>query len=267
MQDEAPKPAHREPDALADPIVRAPSEGSGGPGPQIEDLLIAGLDCYFAGRHDEAIHIWTRVLFIDRGHRRARAYIERSRLALAERQREHELLLQDGVAAMGRGDTSVARQLLSQSLRDAGPDDRALAALARLDRLAHAAPAYARSAPAASPKSTGLRRPARPRRLLPLLLILALSAGAAVIGAGAFGTPDWWSGAAPAERATDTVSTPLPVITTAEAALVRARAMQARGRLREAAQALGMVAPQDALRPEADQMLIEIQDALLAATR
>jgi hypothetical protein len=266
MQDEAPKPARQDPDAPGDPIVRAPSAGSDGPGPQIEDLLIAGLDCYFAGRHEEAIHIWTRVLFIDRGHRRARAYIERSRLALAERQREHELLLQDGVAAMGRGDTSAARELLSQSLRDAGPDDRALAALAQLDRLAHAAPAYARTAPSASRTPAGARRPGHPRRLLPVLLILVLSAGAAVIGAGAFGMPDWWTGAAPANRATDAVSAPLPVITTAEAALVRARAMQARGRLREAAQALEMVAPQDALRAEADRLLIEIQDALLASS-
>ena len=53
----------------ADPMRDMHDEAT--PGPQIEDLLIAGLDRYFAGRHEEAIHIWTRVLFIDRGHRRA----------------------------------------------------------------------------------------------------------------------------------------------------------------------------------------------------
>ena len=37
--------------------------------------------------YEQAIHVWTRVLFLDRGHARARAYIERARSALAERQR------------------------------------------------------------------------------------------------------------------------------------------------------------------------------------
>ncbi|MDQ3071329.1 MAG: hypothetical protein M3R55_16555, partial [Acidobacteriota bacterium] len=62
MQDDAKQPARQEPGV---------TEGAG---PQIEELLIAGLDRYFAGRHEDAIHVWTRVLFIDRGHRRARAY-------------------------------------------------------------------------------------------------------------------------------------------------------------------------------------------------
>ena len=41
----------------------------------IESLLVAGLDRYFAGDYDGAIHAWTRVLFLDRRHARARAYI------------------------------------------------------------------------------------------------------------------------------------------------------------------------------------------------
>ena len=45
---------------------------------RIEELLLAGLDHYFAGRHDLAINIWTRVLFLDRSHGKARAYIERA---------------------------------------------------------------------------------------------------------------------------------------------------------------------------------------------
>ena len=44
------------------------------------------------GRHELAINVWTRVLFLDRGHARARAYIERARSAVAERQREGEEL-------------------------------------------------------------------------------------------------------------------------------------------------------------------------------
>ena len=35
---------------------------------RIEELLLVGLDHYFAGRHELAINIWTRVLFLDRSH-------------------------------------------------------------------------------------------------------------------------------------------------------------------------------------------------------
>src|SRR5690606_15679799 len=58
-----------------------------------EALLVAGLDHYFEGRYEEAIHLWTRLLFIDRGHARARAYINRARSALAERQRRADELM------------------------------------------------------------------------------------------------------------------------------------------------------------------------------
>lgn len=236
-------------------------QGEATPGPQIEDLLIAGLDRYFAGRHEEAIHIWTRVLFIDRGHRRARAYIERARLALAERQREQELLLEDGVAAMGRGDTGEARSLLSRSIRDAGPDDRALAALAQLDRLEHAAPAAPpRAQPGPRRAATQPSRARVPRTAL--LVILVLAAGAALV---VFGTPGWWDAARRAEHAESMPAQSLPIITTSEAALVRARALRDAGRLREAAQALDVIAADDPLRREADSLLIEIQDALLVS--
>src|SRR4051794_19627503 len=64
---------------------------------KIEQLLLVGLDHYFAAQYDQAINIWTRALFLDRSHPRARAYIERARTALAERQRESEELLHTGV--------------------------------------------------------------------------------------------------------------------------------------------------------------------------
>ncbi len=62
---------------------------------RVEDLLLTGLDHYFAGQHELAISVWTRVLFLDRGHARARAYIDRARSAIAERQREGEELVHD----------------------------------------------------------------------------------------------------------------------------------------------------------------------------
>src|SRR5438067_39458 len=112
---------------------------------RIEELLLAGLDHYFSGQYEYAISVWTRVLFLDRSHARARAYIERARSALAERQRESEELLHSGVAAFQRGDGGEARRLVQAALDGGAPTDEALAVLDRLDRLD--------SSPAADPPS------------------------------------------------------------------------------------------------------------------
>ena len=76
----------------------------------------SGLDHYFDGEYDQAINVWTRALFLDRGHARARAYIERARSALAEQQRESEELLQRGLAAFDRGASAEARRLLEAAI-------------------------------------------------------------------------------------------------------------------------------------------------------
>src|SRR4029434_7485694 len=81
---------------------------------RIEELLLSGLDRYFGGRYEQAINIWTRVAFLERRHGRARAYIERARSALAERQRESEELTHNGIAAYEAGDLQTARDLLTR---------------------------------------------------------------------------------------------------------------------------------------------------------
>src|SRR5215207_6203395 len=101
---------------------------------RIEQLLLSGLDHYFGGRFEEAINIWTRVAFLERGHGRARAYIERARGAQAERQREHEELLHRGVTAYHAGDMDTARTLLTRAIEEGGPTDVALSFLQRLNR-------------------------------------------------------------------------------------------------------------------------------------
>ena len=79
---------------------------------RIEELLLTGLDHYFGGRHELAINVWTRVLFLDRGHAKARAYIERARGAIAERQREADELFHSGADALRRGDRAAASEVL-----------------------------------------------------------------------------------------------------------------------------------------------------------
>ena len=102
---------------------------------RVEHLLLAGLDHYFAGQYELAISVWTRVLFLNHGHARARAYMERARSAISERQRESEELLHTGVEAFGRGDVVAARRLLTSAVERGAATEEALALLDRLNRL------------------------------------------------------------------------------------------------------------------------------------
>ena len=125
-----------------DPITdhNAPSiDGDAERDAKIESLLLSGLDHYFAADYAQAIDVWTRALFLDRQHARARAYIERARSALAEEQRETEELLHNGVAAFERGEIEAARQLLNAAVQRGGAHEVALAFLTRIDRLSAAA--------------------------------------------------------------------------------------------------------------------------------
>jgi hypothetical protein len=114
-----------------------PAEALSGPerDARIEQLLLAGLDEYFAHRYEHAINLWTRVLFLDRQHDRARAYIDRARRAQAERQRESEAALHQAIDALRAGDVDRARALVTLALdRGASPDD-AQGMLERIERL------------------------------------------------------------------------------------------------------------------------------------
>ena len=81
---------------------------------RIEHLLVTGLDHYFAGEFEAAINLWTRVLFLDRNHDRARAYIDRARSAQAEQQRISEALVHEGLEAFDKGEVVRARALAKQ---------------------------------------------------------------------------------------------------------------------------------------------------------
>jgi hypothetical protein len=241
---------------------------------KIERLLLDGLDHYLAAHYDQAINIWTRALFLDRSHARARAYIERARGALAERQRESEALLQDGVAAFDRGEADEARRLLEAAIREGAPSDEALAILNRLDRL-DAAVLPAEEFPPA--KATPRIRPAPPQSRTSRaawiavggLALVILTAAALVVGAlrsdwrplGDRPTPATTAlpGRAPGDEAV------LP--RRAETALTRARALVSTGRLRDALAQLDLVRPTDAQKAEADALRTEVQRQLLDVAR
>ena len=241
---------------------------------KIEQLLLAGLDHYFNAQYEQALDVWTRVLFLDRGNARARAYIERARAALGERQREADELVHAGVAAFDRGEVDEARELLTSALERGGQHDEALVLLDRLSRLE----ASGGSADEPVTGSLPIRRrrgaaatrvgraPARAVSIWPIVLLLGAVAG------GVYGSWDRLVAVLRSDRVqprgavVSSREEPLPVPAASESALSRARALFEEGQLREALRALNGVKPGDSLRSEADLLRSAVQRALLAGS-
>lgn len=245
---------------------------------KIDDLLLAGLEHYFAGRLQEAVNVWGRVLFLDRAHARARAYIDRARGALAEQQRRSEELVQEGVAALQRGDRPAARELLTSAVEEGDPHDMARAYLERLDRLSASRTTGPRTTGGvrydAAPQALTARRlfgrARRPVRALPLVLGALL----ACVGIYIAASRDLlkpivdaaWAPRAPASAVSvgpDALSVPR----SADIGLARARDLLAGGHLKAALAELDRIPDADALAPEARRLRVEIQRALLESVQ
>jgi len=237
---------------------------------KIEQLLLVGLDHYFAAQYDHAINVWTRALFLDRSHPRARAYIERARSALAERQRESEELLQNGVAAFHRGDSTEARRLLQAAIDLGAPPDEALAVLDRLSRLDNAAAVPAQAVRGARrlsvPRAADAMSASALRFAVSLVALLAVVAAVAV---ASWNRLDWRSFLAlqdaPAAAAGAPVSRDVaPALPRrGETALARARVLAAGGHLRDALTVLETIRLTDAQKSDADRLRADIQRQLL----
>jgi hypothetical protein len=261
------EPLHSAPSRAADALSGADRDA------RVEQLLLQGLDHYFACDYEQAIHVWTRVLFLDRGQTRARAYIERARNALSERQRESEEILHRGVAAFNRGDAGDARRLLNAAVQKGAAPDVALSYLGRLDRLMAAPGAGELSHDAVAPgtdtrPSHDNRVPKRRRRRV------QIAAGVLVFGAvAAWFAPSLMevldlrealqSRTGPARPRVD-AERALPILRPADVALADAHAAADAGRLLDALRTLRTIGMADPLRPEADRLRADIQRTLLA---
>lgn len=237
-----------------------------------EDLLLTGLDHYFAGNYQQAINVWTRVLFLDRGHARARAYIERARSALAEQQRESEEMLQSGVAAFNRGEIELARHLLTSAVDRGGPQELALPILARLNRLEAAITAVesAHRPPAARVGGDRALATPSPRSVHPalwtMLVVVAIGAGIVMMRGDYIDLSSWTLSPTAVPRTgmpTTSIDERLPLPQPGEIALQRARRLFKTGHPTDALRALDVIRPSDALRPDADRLRAEIQRELL----
>jgi hypothetical protein len=243
---------------------------------KIEQLLLTGLDHYFAAQYEQAINVWTRALFFDRNHPRARAYIERARSALAERQRQSEEMLQNGVEAFHRGEGDEARRLLQAAIEGGAPAEEALAVLERLNRLETAAAidVPVRSRPqSASSQTEQIARTPRSR----LGLVAASLATVCVVALGGLAAASsnrvrWRSLLQLSDPAPDAspiaqdVPQSLPLPRRGEIALARARMLAAGGHLHQALGALDAVRATDPQKNEADELRGDIQRRLLDLT-
>jgi tetratricopeptide (TPR) repeat protein len=262
------EPLHSEPSRAADALSGADRDA------RVEQLLLQGLDHYFACDYEQAIHVWTRVLFLDRGQTRARAYIERARNALSERQRESEEILHRGVAAFDRGDTSDARRLLNAAVQKGIAPDVALSYLGRLDRLTPHGSADPTDDAGATNRDTRQadREHAPDRRRWRLQVAAGLLAfgvqavrlAPSLLEIGDLREALQTSRTGPARPQPDAERV-LPIVRAADAALSDARAAYRAGRPLEALRALRSIGIADPLRPEADRLRADIQRTLLAA--
>ena len=161
----------------------APSPASPPAGPSVSDehaaridqLLMAGLDEYFAGRHDRAVQVWSRVFLLDRTNARARAYIERARGAVAERQRVAEA----AQAAAADTESSRAPQEPRGAVEARPASDRDALLVVSGALAARLAPAVAEPVAVAPSPVTAASRRARTAHLL-----LVAAAGVLLFVAG-----------------------------------------------------------------------------------
>jgi tetratricopeptide (TPR) repeat protein len=266
---------------MSDPLrtdAARPADGptEAGKEARIEQLLLAGLDQYFAGQYEQAINIWTRVVFLERGHNRARAYIERARGALAERHRESDELLHRGIAAFNDGENDEARDLITRAVEQGGSQDVALVLLERLNRLASpsASPDLFDAIPVRAERVRPVDVAIAPRKPNPWWMRAAAAAaaimgGLAVAVVSGMPVPDWLADpiGTPQEQVAAMPPDPLPIARSSERLVARARELQAGGQLHDAIRTLEMIGLADPLRHEADRLRGDLQRQLLEAAR
>jgi tetratricopeptide (TPR) repeat protein len=213
-----------------------------------EALLVEGLDHYFQGSFDEAIHLWTRVLFIDR-------------------LRRAEEMLQAAGDLLTRGDLDQARRLLANAEQASGADEKVAELWARLERVERTRQVSSPSSPIAIVDA----RPVRSWRWFGRMAAQIVAAGAfALLLLSLAASPvvgDWLTGTPGSASAGVAATRPLDVLSAEDVALVRARQLYARGRLAEALMVLDGVDSANGNRDAVDRMRVEIQRWLLMPRR
>jgi hypothetical protein len=255
--------------SMPDPQRIEPAPVSSGPpsparDARIDQLLLLGLDHYFAGHYEQAIHVWSRVLLLDRPHPRARAYIARAQSAIAERQRQLEVLTQAGV---GAARTPPLLQMTMPSGDDGIPQHQPPDCR---DQLSDFETAHAR----ADGQASGRVAISPPCSRAPIAMAdfrtgaVAVSLAIAVAGGAMLGATARWdlwqtftSGGA---RASMSVAEPDGSVPQSAAALGLARRLLERGRLDDSLRILNAISPGN--RPSGEEAE-KLRAAIIQAMR
>jgi cytochrome c-type biogenesis protein CcmH/NrfG len=135
-----------------------------------EELGLQGEELYRQGLFQQAIHVWTRILFLDRTNLEARGAIERAKRDIAERQRRLDLEIAEAARLFEEGDVEASRLRVRSVLSvDASHPEanllaQEIAAHERRSEIARETPRGAsEEAPAAPAKGIVLRVPKAPQ--------------------------------------------------------------------------------------------------------
>ena len=88
--------------------------------PKSFDLLRQGEELYSRGLYHQAIHVWTRILFLDRGNPDARLRIDKAMEAVAERQRSLDAEIAEAKGLFDAGEIERARERVRSVLAAEG---------------------------------------------------------------------------------------------------------------------------------------------------
>ena len=258
--------------------------------PKSCDLLRQGEELYSRGLYHQAIHVWTRILFLDRGNPDARLRIDKAMQAVAERERRLDAEIAEAKGLFAAGEIERARERVRSVLSAEGRHGEGMqlaAAIEAVDRrnepAQEASPeadalAVQTAAPAKGvvfkvpkgprPSSHRLGRPATSRFkmaafLLGALLLFGVSAfylsenWEAIVSDGAFGHPAGLATAVPPDR----LAASVPGLS--ELRYYNGERLFAQGRYREALAELRRVDRDSPVVAEARSLILRIEDRLL----
>jgi len=258
--------------------------------PKSFDLLRQGENLYSRGLYHQAIHVWTRILFLDRTNPEARLRIDKAKEAVAELQRRLDAEVAEARGLFDAGEIEGARERVRSVLAAGGSHGEAVqlaAAIEAVDRRNEQPRESSRevetvTAPKTTPaKGVVFKVPKSPRIaahrigttarsrfkmaafLLAALLLFGVSAfylsenWEAIVSDGAFGHPAGLATAVPPDR----LAASVPDLS--ELRYYNGERLFAQGRYREALAELRRVDRDSAVVAEARSLILRIEDRLL----
>ncbi len=286
MEKDREKKGEASAEAVSLPSSSSTSPNSSGESLKSDALMCRGEQLFAVGMFSQAIHVWTRILFLERGHVEARQAIERGKKAVAEQHRllDMELAAASDLLERGEREQAAAKVKSVLSLDPRNHEGHHLAgrihAAARRSETglstAVAVPAREPS-PAtkrglllrvshASPRRDARMAHASPLKMASFVLgaILVFASGAlylnlnweSIVSDGAFRAGGTLSRAV-SERA----AAPLPA--TSELYYFNGARLFAKGRYRDALDELSLVERDSAVAERARGLILRIEERLL----